>query len=101
MTLNLPQPDPYGDGTHMTPQMRSEQVADALALATEPRAIARIEEHLHAALDRARAREVPVDWLRDALAQCAVRRTELAADGGQARAAHSAHSVVRSMDHGS
>lgn len=101
MTLTLPQPDPYGDGTHLTPQMRGDQVADALALATDPRAVARIEDHLHAALERARAREVPADWLRDALAQCAARRTELAADGRQARAAHSAHSVVRSMDHGS
>ena len=90
MTLILPSaPDPYGDGLALTAAMRFEAVTDALRLSVTPNCVARIEQHLHAALDRARAREMPVDWIRDALARCAERRTELAAEGGEARPSRS------------
>lgn len=88
MTLIFPAPDPYGDGLALTAAMRLEVVTDGLRDATLP-LVGRIEEHLHAALARARAREMPVDWIRDALARCAERRTELAAEGGRARPSRS------------
>jgi len=88
--LTLPQPDPYGDGLQLTPAARLDAVALAVANCWTPENIARVETFLHGALERARRREAPADWIRDGLALCAARRTELAAEGGEARAAQSA-----------
>lgn len=89
MTLTLPQPDPYGDGLQLTAAARLDAVAMAVANCWTAANVARVETFLHGALERARRREAPADWIRDALALCAARRAELTAEGGQARGAHS------------
>ncbi len=50
--------------------------------------VLRTEDRLHNRLRILREREQSCDEIRDALALCAERRTELAADGGEACGAH-------------
>ena len=78
----------------MDAETRTDAVTYALANCHTRDNVTRIEQFLHAALERARAREQPADWIRDALARCAERHTELAAEGGEARGAHSLHSPM-------
>jgi hypothetical protein len=71
----------------MDAAQRLEAVEYALAASFSPACVARVEQFLHAAHERARRREAPSDWIRDGLALCAVRRAELAAEGGEAQPA--------------
>lgn len=47
----------------------------------------KVEDRLHTRLRILRERELPADEIREALALCAVRRTEIAALGGDAQPA--------------
>ena len=94
MSLILPQSDPYGDGLQLTAAARLDAVAMAVANCWTADNVARVETFLHGALERARRRETPADWIRDGLALCAARRAELAAEGGEARGAHSPQSPM-------
>ena len=99
MTLTLP-PDEI-DGIPraalvMDASVRADAITYALAATFTPGCVARVEQFLHAALDRARKRERPADWIRDGLARCATRRAELAAEGGEATNAACVHPPERS-----
>lgn len=77
MTLLLPI-----DDIPSSPQVILAFVAEQLPHA-DAAAIARVEDRLHDRLRILREREQPCDPIRDALALCALRRQELAADGGE------------------
>lgn len=77
MTLVLPQPDPYGDGLQITPQMHMDAVTHELARATRPADVTAIEADLWDA-HRTRVRlGVVRPWINEALALCAERRREI------------------------
>lgn len=88
MTLILPEPD--RDPPAADPAAILAFVADNIAHAGMP-TLAKVEDRLHNRLRILREREQPCDEIREALALCAARRTELAADGCQAREAQSSH----------
>jgi hypothetical protein len=91
MSLMLPQNDPYGDGLQLTAAARFDAVVMAVANCWTPDNVARVEAFLHGALERARRREAPADWIRDGLALCAARRSELITEGGETARGVSAH----------
>ncbi len=88
--LSLPKPDPYGDGLQLTAAARLDAVDLALSCAPTEATVARVEDFLHAALERARRREADADWIRDGLARCAAKREEIATEGRDSAAAQSA-----------
>lgn len=79
--LTLPPSD-----TTSTPRMQLDFTRDMIGHASLAD-IARVEDRLHDRLRILREREQPCDEIREALALCAARRTELAAEGGEARGA--------------
>jgi hypothetical protein len=88
VTLILPDaPDPYGDGTNITPRMHLDAVEHQLARARCLADVTAVECDLWEA-HRTRMRlRVLRPWINEALALCALRRTELAAEGREARPA--------------
>jgi hypothetical protein len=61
-------------------------VADNIGHAGMP-TLLKVEDRLHTRLRILRERQLPADEIREALALCAARRTELAAYGGEAQPA--------------
>jgi hypothetical protein len=86
--LILPEPD--RDPPPSDPALILAFVADNIPHAGME-TVLRTEDRLHDRLRILREREQPADDIRTALALCAARRTELQADGLQARGAHPPH----------
>lgn len=83
MTLLLPAEDPHGNGLEITSETRLDAVRHELAQATRLHDVTAVESWLYDAhRTRMRLRQVR-PWINDAFALCALRRKELAAEGGE------------------
>lgn len=84
--LTLPEPDRAPNDPGMILAFVRDNIPHAGLLT-----ITKVEDRLHDRLRILREREQPCDEIREALALCAARRTELAAEGGEARRALTPH----------
>lgn len=90
MTLIMPEPDRQPGMSD--PALILAFVRDNIPHAG-PATVLHTIDRLHDRLRILREREMPADDIREALALCAARRTELAADGGETGTAASPCSV--------